>query len=103
MYSIPLQTYDEPFHTLTVVLIRTGVTTPTANCVHYGLVPFLGPSILATRGHVVLHVRVVYRDRVRWCLVNRGETRYSGAETLVVNGVVGGMKVGVVVVLVVVM
>ncbi len=60
--------------TLTVVLNRTGTTTPTANYAHYGLVPFLGPSILATHGHDARHVRVVYRDRVRWCPVNRGET-----------------------------
>ena len=77
---VPLQTYEEPSYigvimcdTLTV-LIRTGATTPTANCVHYALVPFLGPSILATHGHDARHVRVVYRDRVRWCQVNRGET-----------------------------
>ena len=66
--------YDNVCDTLTVVLIRTGATTPTANYVHYALVPFLGPSILATHGHDARHVRVVYRDRVRWCQVNRGET-----------------------------
>ena len=65
---------NSPMCNTLTILIRTGATTPTANYAHYGLVPFPGPSILATHGHDARHVRVVYRDRVRWCLVNRGET-----------------------------